>query len=82
MKGLHRLSTTNGMMQFLTLQLTDDPNSISWKLSSNGRYSAKSAYDAQFLGSVHCDELAEICKIKEQMQNVPVDASTKQITNS
>jgi hypothetical protein len=93
MKGLHRLSTGHGLMQFLILwrairavQLTNDPDSISWKLSSNGLYSAKSAYNAQFVGSIPCDELAAIWKIKVQNKCKMflwfVDASSKQITNN
>jgi hypothetical protein len=44
MRGLHRLSTENGLMQFLhlwralrTVQLTERPDSISWVLTVDGQ---------------------------------------------
>ena len=33
------------------IQLTDQPDQITWKWTANGEYTSKSAYSAQFLGS-------------------------------
>ena len=33
------------------LQLSNTPDSIAWKWTADGVYTAKSAYEAQFLGS-------------------------------
>jgi hypothetical protein len=34
-----------------SVQLTDQPDSIVWRWTADGTYSAKSAYNAQFIGS-------------------------------
>jgi hypothetical protein len=58
MRGLRRISTTPEVSQFVHLwtlvhqvQLTSQPNNVSWCFTTNGKYSAKSAYNAQFIGS-------------------------------
>jgi len=58
MRGLRRISTTEALHQFVALwdslqhlQLTDSEDTITWRLTANGIYSAASAYDVQFIGS-------------------------------
>jgi hypothetical protein len=58
-RSIARLNTPIQRSQYLeiwdvitTLQLTSDqPDTISWTLIADGKYSASSAYDAQFVGS-------------------------------
>lgn len=57
-QGLQRLSTTMEINQYVDIwyqlqeiQLFEEPDDIKWKFSSNDIYSARSAYDAQFLGA-------------------------------
>ena len=40
----------------------DQPDNIKWKLSSSGEYSSKSAYEAQFLGTIATPALSSIWK--------------------
>jgi hypothetical protein len=58
-RSIARLNTPIQLSQYLeiwdviaTLQLTpDQPDTISWTLTADGKYSASSAYHAQFVGS-------------------------------
>lgn len=59
MKGLQRLSSTEQLVQFLNMWqsvqnvvFSEDPDSVRWKFNANGRYSASSAYECQFLGRI------------------------------
>ena len=59
MSGLERIATVEQIDQFVGLwhmlqqvQLTDNRDSIRWSISTSGSYSARSAYDAQFLGRI------------------------------
>jgi hypothetical protein len=52
------MNTVEAMVEFVNLWgllqpmvLTDEPDKISWRWTSNGVYTAKSAYDVQFRGS-------------------------------
>jgi hypothetical protein len=42
---------------------------ISWTLTTDGQYSATSAYEIQFLGRVERNELAKTWKIKAEGKN-------------
>lgn len=57
-RGLWRMTTAEEMAQFIDLwerlqevQLTDQPDSITWRWTVHGYYTTKSAYQAQFTGS-------------------------------
>ena len=57
-RGLWRMQSVQEMACFVNLwdavqaiQLTDQPDSIHWKWTAHGDYSAKSAYNIQFAGS-------------------------------
>ena len=57
-RGLWRMESVNEMANFITLwdlvqsvQLTEEPDTIRWKWTSHGDYSAKTAYNIQFAGS-------------------------------
>ena len=57
-RGLWRMQTVEEMANFVKLwdlvqevQLNNKPDSITWKWTSDGNYTAKSAYNVQFLGS-------------------------------
>ena len=57
-RGLWRMQTVTEMANFVKLwdavqevQLCDQPDQITWKWTAHGKYTAKSAYNAQFVGS-------------------------------
>ena len=57
-RGLWRMQSVEEMADFVLLwdsvqglQLSNTPDSIAWKWTADGVYTAKSAYEAQFLGS-------------------------------
>jgi hypothetical protein len=57
-RGLWRMTTAKEMAKLVLLwsmlqevQLTDRPDEIKWRWTSHGAYTAKSAYQAQFVGS-------------------------------
>lgn len=59
MKGMHRMASVVEIDQFLALWerlqrviLTDVPDSIGWTLSTDGNYSASSAYSARFIQNI------------------------------
>ena len=58
MRGLHRITTSNELYQFIDLweqlqsiQLTLQPDQIKWRFTADGNYSSRSAYAVQFWGS-------------------------------
>jgi hypothetical protein len=58
MNGLKRITTTKEIDQFITLwtkiqtmQLTDQEDKVTWKLTADAKYSTKTAYEIQFAGS-------------------------------
>jgi hypothetical protein len=58
MKGLQRISGTEETNQFVALwhrlqsiHLTDRDDEISWNFTSSGKYSSKSAYTIQLVGT-------------------------------
>ena len=58
MRGLHRMNTEPAARQFVVLwnrlqqvRLADQEDTVSWRFTANGTYSASSAYDVQFHGS-------------------------------
>jgi hypothetical protein len=71
MKGLHRISTTEEIQQFVALwqqlrafDLSDREDEIAWKFSSTSSYSSKSAYKMQYAGTFPDFEWAEIWNTK------------------
>uniref|UniRef100_A0A453A0P5 Reverse transcriptase zinc-binding domain-containing protein n=1 Tax=Aegilops tauschii subsp. strangulata TaxID=200361 RepID=A0A453A0P5_AEGTS len=73
MRRLQRLTTTTDLHCFFSLwqhiqqvNLTDEPDAICWKTSSSNHYSASSAYDLQFLGSINRPALDKIWHIKSE----------------
>uniref|UniRef100_J3M6H9 Reverse transcriptase zinc-binding domain-containing protein n=1 Tax=Oryza brachyantha TaxID=4533 RepID=J3M6H9_ORYBR len=50
MQEIDELVSLGGLLQEINL-LQDVPNNIRWKLTNNGTYSSKSAYEVQFTGS-------------------------------
>lgn len=71
MTGLHRINSAEAIDQFLYLwemtqpvNLTDIPDEISWIFSAQGTYSAKVAYDVQFLGHIPQPHLNRVWKLK------------------
>jgi hypothetical protein len=58
MNGLKRITTTEQIDQFVTLwakiqtvQLNDQEDKVSWKLTANAQYCTKTAYEIQFIVS-------------------------------
>jgi hypothetical protein len=73
MSGLRRISTTEEVSQFVNLwhllsqtRLTDRTDSIAWRFTSTGKYSAKSAYSVQFHGSFADHNWQSIWKAKAE----------------
>jgi hypothetical protein len=71
MKGLHRISATEEIQQFVALwqqlwafHLSDHEDEINWKFSSTGNYSSKSAYKMQYAGTFPDFEWAELWNTK------------------
>jgi hypothetical protein len=71
MRGLQRISTTAEINQFVQLwsmtrqmQLSTQDDSISWRFTSHGCYSTRSAYKMQFAGSVADFEWDDLWKSK------------------
>jgi len=57
-RDLWRMSTEEEMAQYILLwevvqdvQFSEVPDEISWKWTTNGLYSSKTAYEIQFVGS-------------------------------
>ena len=62
-RGLWRMQTVEEMASFVQLwdlvqsvQLSDQQDQITWRWTSDGIYTTKSAYNAQFLGSFSTSE--------------------------
>ena len=73
MRGLFRLNSEEELQQFLSLweviqnvQLSSTADSISWRLTANGEYSAISAYNAQFIGRIREPALNKVWKMKTE----------------
>lgn len=71
MRGLHRINSTELLMQFLSLwnllsniQLSDRADGIRWNLTADGQYTASSAYAVQFLGRIHSPVLNQVWRLK------------------
>jgi hypothetical protein len=59
MRGLQRISTAVSIQEFVELwtrlsqvQLYQQPDTISWRFTANGKYSAQSAYNVQFIRTI------------------------------
>ena len=76
MRGLQRLTTPTDLHCFFSLWQhiqhvnlnNDEPDAICWKASSSNHYSAFSAYELQFLGSINRPTLEKsgISSLKEK----------------
>lgn len=73
MKGLHRMNNEEQVQQFVSLwekiqevQLSHDDDGITWILNSKGIYTAKDAYEAQFLGRIRQPLLEKAWKVKAE----------------
>jgi hypothetical protein len=73
MKGLERISSVEEMDQFFILwqkiqnvELSNAPDSISWSLTEDGCYSAKSAYEFQFKTRLPLPHLRQVWKVKAE----------------
>ncbi|WVZ92280.1 hypothetical protein U9M48_038358 [Paspalum notatum var. saurae] len=71
MRGFRRMTTDQELRQFVKLwrdiqnvHLSPQSDSITWRLSLTGEYTAKSAYDAQFFGSYSAYQWEKIWKAK------------------
>jgi hypothetical protein len=69
--GLQRLTSLQGVRQFMQLwhyinqlNISGAPDTVLWKFNGNGRYSARSAYNIQFHGSVQMDHCRTLWKAK------------------
>ena len=72
-RGLWRMSTAEEMAEYIMLwevvqevQFSQEPDQISWKWTSNGLYSSKSAYEIQFAGSYCTFNTQAIWKAKTE----------------
>lgn len=73
MRGLQRLNTVAQLDQLLLLwdkfqsiQLTAQSDSITWRLTADGKYSAKSAYAVQFLARIWEPGLEKVWSIRAE----------------
>ena len=73
MRGLRRISTEVGLQQFVDLwtrisqvQLSQQPDTITWRFKTDGRYTAQSAYNVQFIGTSTDERWRYIWKAKVQ----------------
>ncbi|KAF8715775.1 hypothetical protein HU200_026724 [Digitaria exilis] len=71
MRGLRRLSSSEGIHQFIHLwqqiqsvQLNNEPDQIKWRFTVDGVYSSRSAYEVQFRGSYSDYQWDKIWKLK------------------
>jgi hypothetical protein len=74
MRGLQNITSEEQLNQFValweTLQQvnlqTENEDTIKWILTTDGKYSAKSAYDVQFLGRIHLPHLQCVWRIRAE----------------
>jgi hypothetical protein len=74
MSGLQRMENEEQLLQFINMwtmlqQINLQPQSgdmIVWNLTTVGKYSAKSAYEAQFLGRIKQPHLEQVWKIRAE----------------
>jgi hypothetical protein len=72
MGGLQRIANEEQLLQFTTLwtllqRINLQPHSrdnIVWNLTMDGKYSARSAYEVQFLGRISKPHLEQVWKIR------------------
>ncbi|CAN6230203.1 unnamed protein product [Urochloa humidicola] len=71
MRGLRRIASEADLRQFVTLwsqlhqfQLSDQPDSITWRFTPDGQYTAKSAYQVQFMGAIRDNQWTKLWKAK------------------
>ncbi|CAL4911193.1 unnamed protein product [Urochloa decumbens] len=75
MRGLRRISSEVALRQFVTLwnqvapiQLSQQPDNITWRFSPDGEYTAQSAYKVQFIGSIREPRWKKIWKVKVEQK--------------
>jgi hypothetical protein len=73
MRGLRRMDNEEQLDQFLELwaelqnvSLSNETDGITWCVSADGKYSAKSAYDVQFHGRIKQPHLEHVWRIKAE----------------
>ena len=73
MTGLQRFSSEDELDQFVplwnelqTIRLNDDRDKVTWKLTADGKYSASSAYAAQFHGRIRQPHLQKVWTIRAE----------------
>ena len=73
MRGLQNISCFDDLELFVMLwsriqmvQLTNQPDTVVWKLTANKMYSARSAYEAQFIGRLELLELDKVWTLKAE----------------
>lgn len=73
MRGLQRMNNELLIDQFIQLWeliqpliLSNEPDAITWRLTNDGAYSAKSAYEAQFIGHIVAPLLHATWKVKAE----------------
>ena len=71
MKGLQHMTTADLLHSFVTLwhkfqqfQANEEDDKITWNLMVNGDYSAKSAYEQQFIARIPMPRLLKVWKTK------------------
>jgi hypothetical protein len=71
MRGLQRIQTEDRLRQFIELwsqlqgiQLQENEDTISWRFEPSGQYSARSAYNVQFIGAFPDQNWSKIWKLK------------------
>jgi hypothetical protein len=71
MVGLHRLTTNDQARQFLhlwlvvrSIQLTDQQDTVTWNFGNTNCYTASSAYQVQFFGTINKHKWMKIWKAK------------------
>jgi hypothetical protein len=74
MRGLQNMTSNDQLRQFVGLwtmvqqvMLQEEvSDTITWTLTEDGKYSARSAYDAQFFGRIHLPHLQYVWKIRAE----------------
>lgn len=90
-RGLWRMTTVEELAQFVQLwdlaqqvTLTSESDTISWRWTADGKYTSKSAYEVQFVGSYSTFNSKHIWKgsAEGRQQILRLDLGAKQVVNS
>ena len=73
MRGLQRINNRQDLQSFVHLwgriqrvRLTEERDTIAWKLTADKSYSARSAYEVQFLGRMLQQDLERVWQVKAE----------------